>query len=44
MLEGGWARDDTVLLRDAEDFMRNWAVRIGVFMGDMPEINRLLGT
>lgn len=44
MLEGGRARDNIVLLRDAEDFMRKWAVRVGVFMGDMPEINRLLGT
>jgi hypothetical protein len=44
LLEPGPARDGYVLLRDTQGLFRRFALRVGMFMSDIPEINRQLGT
>jgi hypothetical protein len=43
LLEPGEARDGTLLLRDTAGLFRRFALRLGMFMSDIPEINRQLG-
>ena len=43
LLEDGYARDEPVALRDPSGVFRNFGVRIGMFMADIPEICRMLG-
>lgn len=43
LLEPGRVRDGTVLLRDPAGVFRRFALRIGMFMADIPEICRQLG-
>ena len=44
LLEPGEARDGFILLRDPAGYFRKFALRIGMFMSNIPEINRQLGT
>ena len=43
LLEHGDARDECVTLRGPDGCFRQFALRIGMFMSDIPEINRQLG-
>ena len=43
LLEPGRVRDETILLLDPTGLFRRAALRVGQFMGDIPEINRQLG-